>query len=88
MQMTYNCNMKISISILSDGGEVKPVVCEQDYFQHEAGLNDRQILESAEDFALRNVVLGYFDAAFGMSSQDAIFGAHTEMFRAQYSLPV
>ena len=66
--------MKISISILSDGDKEKTVVCEQDDFQPEAGLNDRQILESAEDFALRNVVLGYFDVAFGMSSQDAISG--------------
>lgn len=66
--------MKISISILSNAGREKTVVYEQNDFQPEAAENDAQIFESAENFALRNVVLKYFDTAFSMSSQDAISG--------------
>ena len=66
--------MKISIAILSDAGREKTVVYEQNDFQPEASENDAQIFESAENFSLRNVVLKYFDTAFGMSSQDAISG--------------
>lgn len=73
--------MKISISILSDGGREKTILCEQDDFDPGAGLNNRQILEAAEGFALRNVVLGYFDSAFGMSSQDAITGDGSILMR-------
>ena len=67
-------HMKISISSLSDAGREKTVVCEQNDFQPEAPENDARILESAENFALRNVVLGYLDTAFGISSQDVISG--------------
>ena len=66
--------MKISISVFSEQGEAKTVIYGPEEFCPGKIENDDQILEEAEGFALRNVVVGYFDASFGMSSHDVVSG--------------
>lgn len=73
--------MKISISIISNLGKTKKMVYGPEDFDPGAAENDDQILESAGNFALRNVVFGYFDAAFGMSSHDEVSGDGTVLRR-------
>lgn len=66
--------MKISIFVFSEQGEAKRVIYGPEEFYPDKIGNDDLILEEAESFALRNVVVGYFGASFGMSSHDVVSG--------------